>query len=50
MLSNSAAPLIYEIYEGYPLHEINVRRAINSNPEGRGIITELLVTNYSIEI
>lgn len=47
MLSNSNAPLIHELYEGYHLHEIRARRVINSKPNGRGAITELLVTNFS---
>jgi DNA adenine methylase len=46
MLSNSNARLIYELYQPFHIHEINARRAINSDPNGRGIITELLVTNY----
>ena len=46
MASNSSAPLIYELYDGYHIHEINVRRAINSDPDGRGSIKELLITNF----
>lgn len=46
MLSNSSAPLIYELYQGFHIYEINARRAINSKPDGRGIIKELLVTNF----
>lgn len=46
MLSNSNAPLIYELYDKFNIHEISARRAINRNPEGRGKITELLVTNF----
>jgi len=46
MLSNSSAPLIYELYQNFHIHEISARRAINSNPNGRGIIRELLVTNF----
>ena len=48
MLSNSSAPLIYELYEGhgYTLHPIAARRAINSNGGGRGVVTELLITNF----
>ncbi len=47
MLSNSTADLIHELYFDYQLHEISARRAINSKAEGRGAITELLVTNFS---
>lgn len=46
MLSNSNTPLIHELYQGFYIHKINARRAINSKGNGRGIITELLVTNF----
>ncbi len=49
MLSNSSAPLVYEIYDGngrYHLHEISARRNINSNPARRGPVKELLILNY----
>lgn len=45
MLSNSSAPLIYELYEGFNIHPISARRAINSKANRRGAITELLITN-----
>jgi DNA adenine methylase len=48
MLSNSSASLIYELYQGYGYHliEIQARRAINSAPHKRGPVTELLITNF----
>ncbi|NUP98813.1 MAG: DNA adenine methylase [Armatimonadetes bacterium] len=48
MLSNSSAPLVYELYRGhgYPIIEIQARRAINRDPAGRGHVTELLIINY----
>ena len=48
MLSNSAAPLVYELYErpAYTLREIEARRNINSKANGRGPVTELLILNY----
>lgn len=46
MLSNSSAPLIRDLYQGFHLNEISARRAINSKPDRRGIITELLITNF----
>ncbi|MHB8751668.1 MAG: DNA adenine methylase [Aggregatilineales bacterium] len=49
LLSNSTAPLIYELYAGYQIHEISARRAINSKPNGRGLITELLIANFDSE-
>lgn len=49
MLSNSSAPVIYELYGGlgYNLIEIAARRSINSRADGRGAIKELLITNFS---
>lgn len=49
MLSNSNAPLIHELYQGhnYNVIEIQARRAINSDPDKRGPIPELLITNFS---
>ena len=46
MLSNSDAPLIRELYAGFRTTEILASRAINSKGDGRGKITELLITNY----
>jgi DNA adenine methylase len=45
MLSNSSAPLVYELYggKGYRVIEIEARRSINSNGDGRGPVTELLI-------
>lgn len=49
MLSNSTAPLIYQLYDGrgYQLIPLPARRQINRNRHGRGPITELLILNYS---
>jgi len=46
MLSNSNTPLIRELYQGFHIYEINARRAINSKGNGRGLIKELLITNF----
>jgi DNA adenine methylase len=46
LLSNSNAPLVYELYKNYTVHEISARRAINSKAHGRGVIKELLIMNY----
>ncbi|MCP5094405.1 MAG: DNA adenine methylase [Chloroflexi bacterium] len=51
MLSNSSAPLVYELYNNdprYHLHEISARRNINSKANGRGPVKELLILNYEI--
>jgi DNA adenine methylase len=52
MLSNSSAPLIYELYErpGYRLAPVKARRNINSKAEKRGPVKELLILNYDPEI
>lgn len=48
MLSNSNAPVIYDLYaiDGYHLIEVQSRRSINSKATGRGPVTELLILNY----
>lgn len=50
MLSNSAASLVYELYEGYGyrLIPIMARRNINSKAHSRGPIKELLIVNYDL--
>ncbi|MCA9924848.1 MAG: Dam family site-specific DNA-(adenine-N6)-methyltransferase, partial [Anaerolineales bacterium] len=50
MLSNSSAPLVYELYENgrYHLHEITARRNINSKASRRGPVKEMLILNYSM--
>jgi DNA adenine methylase len=47
MLSNSDTPLIRKLYLDFHIHKIKANRAINSKPEGRGKITELLILNYN---
>jgi DNA adenine methylase len=49
MLSNSDTSSIRELYggRGYHIQTIRARRSINSNPSGRGPVTELLITNYT---
>lgn len=46
MLSNSDTPLIRDLYKDFHIHEFQANRTINSNPNGRGKITELLIINY----
>jgi DNA adenine methylase len=52
MLSNSSAPLIYELYNRpeYHLAPIQARRNINSKADGRGPVQELLILNYDPEV
>lgn len=46
MLSNSDCPFIRELYSEFNIHEISAARAINSDANKRGKITELLITSY----
>lgn len=46
MLSNSDCPFIRELYKNFNIYEISAARAINSNAEKRGKITEVLITSY----
>lgn len=46
MLSNSDTPLIRRLYQGYEIDTVKARRSINSNPDGRGEVVELVIRNY----
>ena len=46
LLSNSSAPLIYDLYKNYDIEEVLASRNINSKGDSRGKIKELLVKNY----
>lgn len=46
MLSNSSAPLIYDLYDEYQIDEVLANRAVNCKANGRGKITELVIRNY----
>ena len=47
MLSNSDTPLIRRLYQGaiWHLATVKVPRIVNSKPEGRGVVSELIITN-----
>jgi len=47
MLSNSDTPFVRELYSGYDVRVVYARRAINSRPDRRGPVTELVIRNYS---
>lgn len=52
LLSNSATSFTMELYgntKGYYLDVVRAKRAINSNPEKRGEIDEILVRNYKLD-
>ncbi len=55
MLSNSNPKNINEddhffdnIYQGFNINQIQASRMINANSDGRGKISEILVTNYDL--
>jgi DNA adenine methylase len=43
--SNSDAPELRKLYEGFEIHEIEAKRSINSKGEGRGPVTEVLIVS-----
>jgi DNA adenine methylase len=47
LLSNSATPFIKELYREYRVEIIQAKRAINSDPDKRGAIDEVLVRNFA---
>ncbi len=46
LLSNSDCEFIREIYKDYIIETIKAKRAINSNGNNRGAISEVLIRNY----
>lgn len=48
MLSNHDVPLVHELYKGYEIETIDVRRNINSNAQKR-TGKEVIITNYKPE-
>ena len=51
MLSNSSTNFITNLFhhKDFFLHEVKASRSINSNPEKRGSVTEIVITNYSVD-
>lgn len=47
MLSNHNVPLVHELYAGFKIEEIDVRRNINSDAKKR-VGKEVIVTNYEV--
>lgn len=45
MLSNHNVPLVYELYEGFKIEEVDVRRNINSDASKR-VGKEVIITNF----
>lgn len=46
LLSNSATEFITDLYKEYKIDIVQAKRAINSNPDKRGEIDEVLVRNF----
>lgn len=46
MLSNHNTEFIKELYSNYNLTIIKAKRIINSNPDGRGDVEEVIIRNY----
>jgi DNA adenine methylase len=46
MLSNSFTPFILDLYQSFRIETVSANRAINSNPNGRGNIREVVVLSY----
>ena len=44
LISNSASPLARELYAAFRVEEVRARRAVNSRSDGRGPVTELLIS------
>jgi DNA adenine methylase len=47
MLSNSATPLIRDLYKDFDIRQVFAARAINSQSSKRGKISEVVVRNYA---
>ena len=45
MLSNHNVPLVHELYSGYKIEIIDVRRSINSDASKR-VGKEVIITNF----
>lgn len=43
LLSNSAAPAVYELYRGFDVHEVQTTRLVGAKASSRGAIKELLI-------
>lgn len=48
MLSNSYTETTSELYKEFNITSVRASRMINCNPEGRGKVNELIITNYQI--
>jgi DNA adenine methylase len=46
MVSNNLTPFISDLYKDYNQHTLLATRNVNSNGEKRGVVPEILITNY----
>jgi len=46
MLSNHNTKFIQELYKDFHINVVPAKRMINSNAQGRGVVEEVLITNY----
>ena len=46
LFSNAATEFIKDLYQDYRIEIIKARRTVNSNPEKRGQVDEVLIRNY----
>ncbi len=46
MLSNHNTSFIRELYKDFNIHVVSAKRMINSDASGRGLIEEVIITNY----
>ena len=49
MLSNHNTNLIKELYKDYNIYKVKARRNINSNASKRGLVEEVIITNFKNE-
>lgn len=48
--SNSAAPVVRELYRGFHFIEVQAKRSVNSKADRRGPVTEYIITNYEVPL
>lgn len=46
MLSNSSAPIVFDLYKDFKIEIVQMPRNVNSKGTGRGKVDEVLITNY----
>jgi DNA adenine methylase len=46
MLSNSDTPAVRDLYRGFRIERVAAARSVNSNPEGRGKVAEVVVRSF----